>query len=43
MADETSREELEALVKSLQIQVNDLSAVLDVVSKGTEKITRRFI
>ena len=42
MADK-SVEELTKEIEALQLQINDLGAILDSVGKGTEKIARRFI
>lgn len=41
MADNT--EEMEAKVKELQLEVNDLSSILEAIGQGTQKMSRRFI
>jgi archaellum component FlaC len=43
MADDKSPEELEEQVKSLQLEINDLSTILEAIGQGTQKLTRRLV
>jgi hypothetical protein len=40
MAD--SPEDLEQKVRDLQLEINDLSTILEAIGQGTQKLSRRY-